>query len=203
MKTFTVTEIVNASIDNTLGHMIYLVRDGDLIFYIGQSKRNIIIRFQEHLQKPSRLGQLIQVNQPASDKWVVEFYTLADCRPFIQQKSLFPMQAWEHFDMDIAEKGMIQALRPVVNKDFNHHPTPLPLAYHGHNLIASVAADFQSELDANARIWMNKMSMHGWVYDKNPQTNQIIWQHPSGITLLEHQAASFREAGTVPPIPRP
>ncbi|MCA9926119.1 MAG: GIY-YIG nuclease family protein [Anaerolineales bacterium] len=199
MKAYTVTEILNQATDSTLGHLIYLVRDSKLVLYIGQSKRDVRTRFQEHIQKPSLLGKLIQANLPASHHWSVEFYTLADCRPFIPQKTLFPMQAWEHFDMDMAEKAMIQTFHPVVNKDFNPSPTPLPAHYKGHDLLEETQTKHLPEFNPQSRIWMNKMSLHGWTYIRDPQTNELIWHHPDGYTISDNKIDIYRQAGQIPP----
>ena len=126
MKSVQIQDVLERQMDHVLGHLIYVVRDGDVVFYVGQSKRDVIMRFWEHMNKPSRLGQLIALNRPQSMKWLVDFYTLADCQPYVKQQSLFSMQEWQHFDMDMAEQGMIAQMRPVLNKDFNVNPTPLP-----------------------------------------------------------------------------
>jgi hypothetical protein len=198
MKTFTIADIFEEKVDSTLGHIIYLVRDETLVFYIGQSKRDVITRFQEHMQKPSRLGKIIKLNSPDSHQWSIDFYTMEDCRPFVQQKSLFTMQAWEQFDMTMAESAMIQALKPVINQDFNPNPTPLPNRYRGHAVIdggeTAVSPPTQN------RIWLNKMSLAGWVYEQDKQTNQRVWRHANGAVLTEEKMAPFQKSGHIPPI---
>jgi hypothetical protein len=149
----------------------------------------VVARFWEHLHKPSRLGQLITLNRPQSLAWAVDFYTLADCRPFVSQKSLFAMQAWEHFDMDMAEQGMIAALRPVLNRDFNPHPTPLPPLY---NRQPPTGQPTPTE-----RLWLNRMSLAGWVYEVDAD-GRLIWQHRDGRTLSEQQIAPYRHQNRLP-----
>lgn len=202
MKTFTVAEILNHVVNPAIGHLIYLVRDGKCVFYVGQSKRDVVVRFREHMQEPSRLGRLIQLNQPLSLNWTVEFYTLADCRPFILQKSLFHMQEWEHFDMDMAESAMIQAMRPVVNQDFNPNPTPLPPKYYGHALLGMQEPFSRPQANRVNRVWLNKMSLQGWVVGQDEESGKIIWQHPSGVSLSEVEMASYQQTGQLPPLNR-
>ena len=198
MISVTIAAILAKEVSNTLGHLIYVVRDGPLAFYVGQSKRDVLTRFGEHVQKPSRLGQLIQLNAPVSHNWLVDFYALADCAAFVQQKSLFTMQAWQHFDMDMAEQGMIRALHPVLNLDFNEKPTPLPSRYRGHAALhlpkpVSTVSPTTSPQD---RVWLNRMSLQGWVLERTG--SRAVWRHRNGKILTEAEMAPYRQAGKVP-----
>ena len=194
MKRVSVAEILERTVDQVLGHLIYVVRDGDLVFYVGQSKRDVVVRFWEHMNKPSHLGELIALNKPDSLAWQVEFYTLVDCQPFVQQQSLFAMQEWQHFDMDMAEQGMIAQMRPVLNRDFNANPTPLPARYERgmlfHQEIVWSAAD---------RPWLNRMSLAGWVYVQDGENGRILWQHQNGTVLTDEVVAAYRQQGKLPP----
>jgi len=194
MQTITIQHILDKSVDSTLGQLIYVVRDENLIFYIGQSKRDVVNRFFEHLQKPSRLGQLIELNKPPSLKWQVDFYSLADCRPFVKQKSLFSMQAWEQFDMDMAEQEMIHELRPVLNRDFNIKPTPLPPSYRGQHLAALSQTDIQAP---EHRVWLNRMSLQGWTYAWD-EDGRLSWHHRDGRQLSDQEISSYREKNQIP-----
>lgn len=198
MITVTIADILQDRIESTLGHLIYVVRDETVIFYVGQSRRDVVARFHEHWQTPSRLGQVAQANQPDSLQWVVDFYTLSDCRPFIQQQTLFPMQEWERFDMDMAESAMIRRLRPVINRDFNPHPTPLPPRYRGHELLGQSRS---ANVPPRHRNWLNRMQLQGWTHVRDKETGDIIWQHASGVTLTDGEIAPFRESGTLPSLP--
>lgn len=193
MQTTTVHAILHKQLDSTLGHLIYVVRDGPLVFYVGQSKRDVVARFGEHMQKPSRLGELVELNRPQSLDWAVDFYTLADCRPFVAQKSLFAMQTWEHFDMDMAEQNLIATLRPVLNRDFNPQPSPLPPHYQGQHLTGQPA----TAVSPGERIWLNRMSLAGWVYATDSH-GRTIWQHRDGRTLTDQQITPFRQQNRIP-----
>lgn len=195
MKTVTIADILDQQVDSTLGHLIYLVRHNQLIFYIGQSKRDVITRFQEHLQKPSRLGKIIILNKPSSLNWSVDFYKLADCRPFVSQKSLLPMQEWEHFDMDMAESAMIRSLCPVINLDFNPNPTPLPSNFRGHEILTAHTSPMH--IDPAYRVWLNKMSLAGWVYEDK---NHKVWRHKNGAIFSEEKMIPYRNSGKLPPV---
>ncbi len=194
MKTIVVADILDKQFDTEVGHVIYVVRNGRLLFYIGQSKRDLVVRFREHVQKPSRLGRLINENKPASLSWSLDFYTLADCRPFVAQKTLFPMQEWEHFDMDMAEEGMIRQLRPVLNLDFNPNPNPLPAHYQGHDIF-----DKPLSSTTHDRLWLNRMGLQGWSYIQDKKSGLVLWQHTSGTWLTEKEGESFRQSGKIPP----
>ena len=128
--------------------------------------------------------------------WLVEFYTLADCHPYVKQQSLFSMQEWQHFDMDMAEQGMIAQMRPVLNKDFNVDPAPLPTRYVGQAVVGDVAEIVWSAQD---RPWLNKMSLAGWVYVRDGGNGRIIWRHQNGTVLSDVVVAPYRQNGTLPP----
>ncbi len=196
MKSVQVQDILERKVDHVLGHLMYVVRDEDVVFYIGQSKRDVVVRFWEHINKPSRLGQLITLNRPQSMHWLVDFYTLADCRPYVKQQSLFSMQEWQHFDMDMAEQGMIAQMRPVLNKDFNPNPKPLPAQYMGQNVIGDGPEVIWSVQD---RPWLNRMSLAGWMYVRDAGNGRIIWQHQNGTVLTDEIVASYRQRGRLPP----
>lgn len=206
MQTVTVAAILEKKATKALGHLIYVVRDEALVFYVGQSRRDVVTRFWEHMQAPSHLGQLIALNAPASHQWSVDFYALADCAAFVQQKSLFALQEWQHFDMDMAEQSLIQVMRPVLNHDFNAKPTPLPGRYRGHAALnlpkpetALSAGSRQAPTTSpQDRIWLNRMSLQGWVYEKVGANGRLQWRHPSGKTLTEAEMAPYRQAGKLP-----
>ncbi|NJN54791.1 MAG: hypothetical protein HC804_08595 [Anaerolineae bacterium] len=124
----------------------------------------------------------------------MDFYTLADCRPFVAQKSLFTMQAWENFDMDMAEQSLIATLHPVLNRDFNPTPTPLPNQYQGQHLTNEPIAE---EATAVSRVWLNRMSLAGWVYEQDGH-GRVTWQHRDGRTLSDPQMASYRQQNRLP-----
>lgn len=195
MQTVPVKTILNKQIDQAFGHLIYVVRDQTVVFYVGQSKRDVVERFWEHLHKPSRLGQLIQQNEPDSHNWQVDFYTLADCRPFVSQKSLFAMQAWEAFDMDMAEEALIRQLKPILNRDFNAKPSLLPQRYRGQELAATPQFDLHAPQN---RVWLNRMSLAGWVYEET-EDGQLIWHHPNGRFLPDAAVQPYRRANQLPP----
>lgn len=202
METVNIDQLLQRQISQSLGHLIYVVRDEAIVFYVGQSKRDVIERFWEHLTKPSRLGQLIASNRPQSLAWTVQFWTLADCRPFVQQKRLFADQEWERFDMDMAERALIEAFRPVLNRDFNLQPTPLPAHYRGQQLGATsptgglFGGGGQSQSE---RVWLNRMRLAGWVTVK--ENGRLLWQHRSGVQLNEADMAAYRHKNQLPPLP--
>ena len=200
MQTVTVGTILEKKATNALGHLIYVVRDEALVFYVGQSRRDVVTRFWEHWQAPSRLGQLINLNAPGSHQWSVDFYALADCAAYVQQKSLFALQEWQHFDMDMAEQAMIQVMRPVLNHDFNAKPTPLPGRYRGHAALNLPKPEIavSPTTSPQDRIWLNRMSLRGWVYEKVGANGRLQWRHPSGKILTEAEMAPYRQAGKIP-----
>lgn len=121
------------------GSRIYVIRDGETIFYVGQSV-DPVYRIQQHLgyerQPASRIGRLILANEPESDEWIVECYQLEDCRPIFEKHVEFPDEQLRKFlvnfactDVQRAESYMINALHPCLNSTFNKKPNPLPTKY--------------------------------------------------------------------------
>lgn len=138
----TVDDLLDGTLDEmgmeSLGHNIYIVRDGDTVFYVGQSG-DPIDRLLTHLGRgtrswcagPSSLGQLIVSNLPESGGWQIELMILGDCEPYIN--TVWPWMKrfsirgddWE----GLAEKAMIRTLHPCLNTTHNENPIPLPKHY--------------------------------------------------------------------------
>lgn len=196
MKQLRVDDILEKRVRQAeFDQLIYKIHFESTVFYIGQSKRDVVTRLWEHLNKPSRLGQLIQLNEPASRRWRVSFYTLAACRPFVQQKRLFADQAWEYFDMDAAERALITHFCPVVNADYNPRPTPLPPQFRGQHLFAASAVP--SLFSHAATQWQNRMRLGGWV-SVRAADGGLIWKHSSGRMLTEQQIRPYQTSNTLP-----
>lgn len=125
-----------------VGYTLYLVRDGETVFYIGKSMEPLH-RLQYHLGRTwnevySALGECIVANAPASYEWTVELWKPEECVEFVRERYLFISSQMadmvtETFtrtlDRDIAEEALIYRFRPCLNKDGNLHPTPLPEQY--------------------------------------------------------------------------
>lgn len=115
-----------------VGPSIYVVRDGDCVFYVGQSN-SVTARLDEHLGRssrggplsPSRLGQVIRDNLPGSRSWVVEFWSVVECKRELADVS---SRSWQ-WDKDDAERAMIEARRPCLNTMGNPHGRRLPDQY--------------------------------------------------------------------------
>jgi hypothetical protein len=131
----TIGELLDGAEFDTRGHRVYLVRDADVVFYIGKSDAGILGRLGEHLGRggwrrgsPSLLGQLILDNLPASRTWQVELFTVPDCRDAIQKH--FPYLKFpERWDSDMAEQALIWEHRPCLNTAHNYDGQKLPERY--------------------------------------------------------------------------
>ena len=123
MISSTVGEMLDRKLDikALVSCQLYVVRDGDTIFYVGQSK-SIESRFLEHLgisargwpAYESQLGRLIRENAPESQHWQVELYSIKEL---------------EVDDVDFAEEALINILRPCLNARYNDDPSVLPDRY--------------------------------------------------------------------------
>jgi len=103
-------------------YRIYVIRDGETVFYVGQS-HNPHNRLLEHMAlsrtQPSLIGTFIRENAPASGAWVFEQYTLDDCSEVVGRCR----------DVDDAEEALIKLHRPYFNAAMNPYPLPLPMRY--------------------------------------------------------------------------
>lgn len=106
---------------DTEGHHIYMVRDGDTIFYVGKS-RCPVSRLLGHCGRGdwtfdgvSQLGRLIRCNWPVSRFWQVELLTVSDCNAY---------------SVENAEDRLIFELAPHFNRIGKRRSSgPLPRRY--------------------------------------------------------------------------
>jgi hypothetical protein len=72
--------------DDQGAHCVFAVHDGSIVLYV--SEGNIRRRLWEHLgvhgEWSSLLGNLIINNLPRSLQWVVDMWTLHECRPWLR-----------------------------------------------------------------------------------------------------------------------
>ena len=128
----TVDDLLDGNLDNLNPDMskIYVVREGDTVFYVGQCRWDILDRLLSHFGKgnwgwaqgPSRLGELILENLPESRSWQIDFLELTDVA------EMFPKFVGE-WTSNSAEQRLIQMYRPCLNRRGNPDPTPLPEQY--------------------------------------------------------------------------
>lgn len=131
----TIHDVVNTSWEkinpDCTTYLLYLVRDDETVFYIGQSY-SPLDRLQSHMglswrgEQASKLGICIQENAPDSDNWHVELYTLADAAIYVEK---YYGRALPIYDISIAEVSMIRVHRPCLNVTHNRDPLPLPAKY--------------------------------------------------------------------------
>jgi hypothetical protein len=118
-------------------HQLYLAHDGDTAFYVGDAHR-----VWAHLglggQARNAFGDLVRNNAPASEQWQLDFFTVADCLPYIEA----------HLDEDTARyckrliaegkpymldreplRALVMHFEPCLNRNYNQNPTPLPSHY--------------------------------------------------------------------------
>ncbi|NJN53357.1 MAG: hypothetical protein HC804_00545 [Anaerolineae bacterium] len=104
---------------------LYLFRDEDVIFYVGQSYL-AFERIWEHLRNGfkgrSTIGRFIFCNWPTSLKFTVELMS--------SQSARF---ATVHHDLNAAERHLILNHSPCFNEVLNSQPTPLPARYASSN----------------------------------------------------------------------
>ena len=126
---------------------VYVVRDGDVVFYVGQSD-GPVERLEAHAGQgtwgftgPSSLGRTIKDNLPSARAWTIELWTVQECKEALADEST---RTWR-WDKDLAEVKMIQRRRPYLNAIYNQGGYSLPERYHkntGEGAIRAVLAAF-------------------------------------------------------------
>jgi hypothetical protein len=98
-----------------------MVRDDNLVFYVGKLERSIVDHILDHCglqdssRTPDRLGQLILDNAPSSNGWLVDLWDLKDCEPIIKEGS--PM--YRRPDVIKTMSALITYYRPCLNEKDN------------------------------------------------------------------------------------
>ena len=100
---------------------LYLFRDDDVVFYVGQSYL-AFARVWEHLltgfKGRSIVGRFVWCNWPASMRFTIALMS-SQAEPF----------AASGYDVNTAEQWLIQQWSPCFNVSHNQQATPIPPAY--------------------------------------------------------------------------
>jgi len=117
MKTVKLGKLLSGKNGRTdESHRIYVVRDGDTVFYVGQTTRPPEDRLHEHRygrynygSPSSNLGEVIEHNEPDSHDWTVELYKPAECEQYAR------IQADGKTSLSRAEGIIINEYEPHLN----------------------------------------------------------------------------------------
>ena len=111
---------------------VYVVRDGDVVFYVGQSDDPVDRLLAHaglgawgHLTGTSSLGRTIEDNLPSARGWTIELWTVQECKEALVDETT-ESQRW---DKDLAEEEMILRQRPYLNAIHNRGGYSLPERY--------------------------------------------------------------------------
>ena len=110
--------------------VLYVVKRGPETLYVGISERGIWNRWfapRGHMPRniygerfwTSHIGEAVAKHAPQSDKWIVELWSLEDCRKFFQSHNI------PNISLRYAEKLMIDHLRPRLNSMSAPYPKKL------------------------------------------------------------------------------
>jgi serine/threonine protein phosphatase PrpC len=109
MISLSLGKVLNGWNGNPGDSRIYMVRDGNVVFYVGKLERSIVDHILDHCgledssRTPDRLGQLILDSTPSSNGWLVDLLNLEDCAPIIREVT--PM--YKRLDTGKAEFALI------------------------------------------------------------------------------------------------
>lgn len=141
MITTTLRELLSGDYVEPDGATVYVIRDGDVIFYVGRTTDAIGTRLWRHLVVPiakraaswvnSQLGRLVHANAPESGDWQVDLMSRRDCWPYV--KALYPGFPDDSWGRDLgahcSEVAMIRALKPCLNVACNDNRRKPPDRY--------------------------------------------------------------------------
>src|SRR5262249_40342857 len=68
-------------------YVVYIVRDGDLVLYVGATHYSAKERLLWHLHNRSSLGKAIIAARPLSDQWTVEMLACLDWADTLRQEA--------------------------------------------------------------------------------------------------------------------
>lgn len=138
MMTVTLAKALSGRADISLDvfdrSAVYVVRDNDLVLYVGITRGSLCDRLLGHCGRGEfgwasgvdSLGVVIQDNHPSSMSWLVDIYTERDC---VEDLRRFGPNYNLHW-LENAEIMLIERLRPCLNVVHNRgNRTPLPEKY--------------------------------------------------------------------------
>ena len=100
---------------------LYLFRDEDVVFYVGQSQL-AFARVWEHLlggfHGHSMIGRFVWVNWPKSMSFIIELLS-SQSEQFSNVEN----------DLNASERSLIEQYSPCFNVSLNDQPSPLPKSY--------------------------------------------------------------------------
>jgi hypothetical protein len=112
----SVLKYMKAGLEHYSPSGLYIVQDGDSVFYVGKSQ-DILDRLVAHMgcharfSGPSRLGRFILDNAPDSGDWTITALTVDEVA------AIAKTQFSEHsYRVDQAEQVLIAGLRPALNR---------------------------------------------------------------------------------------
>jgi hypothetical protein len=133
--------------DNGVG-CVFGLREGSLMFYISQGdpRRRLLEHLGAHGQWSSQIGNLVINNSPASLEWLVDMWSLEECRPFLLEDEILTPEA--------ARFALIRYYLPCLNFANNPNAHPLPSKYraslahspNGRHLLELLASDNEAGL---------------------------------------------------------
>lgn len=115
---YALKDVIDNNLPSNIKDNIYLIRDGEVIFYIGQSSFGGAYRVIEHFDNTARsnstLHELMMDNLPKSLLWSVD---------------LVSIPGHDEIDRQDFECALITALSPCINIHCNDTPSRLPSNY--------------------------------------------------------------------------
>lgn len=127
MITTKLKSIFDGNLD-TYDYQLYIIRDPEVVFYVGKTDRGCFYRIGQHLGynswNISPLGWFINHNKPLSDEFDVVLLKTEEAHNYIYDDHQFG-----GIVLELAEEELIKCLHPCLNGTHNYGATPIPLKY--------------------------------------------------------------------------
>jgi predicted GIY-YIG superfamily endonuclease len=111
-------EAIRRDFDGCAKVRIYVLKAGDHVLYVGQTRDSIAGRIGRHLSPGQWMYDYVKSCAPNSWKWHFELYS--------HEEAAAMAELSEKSDLDTVEARLVGMLRPSVNKTYNARPRPLP-----------------------------------------------------------------------------
>ncbi len=130
MITLSLGDILNDRVDLDSREelfQLYVIREGDTVFYVGMTTRTVLERIWEHCGLSAiggcdEIGRFVMDHLPESGAWHVDLMEVQEVDPALGDRR-------GAYHIRKAEQKLIARLRPCLNHTGNGHPAPLPEHY--------------------------------------------------------------------------
>ena len=127
MITYTLGDFIDDNSIDEADSSLYVVRKSRKVLYVGQATRGIGNRWfgagWNHMAKNfygqwygnSPIGVEVSKNLPTSRNWLIDLYSVEDCRETIEE---YINSDYVNINVDLAEIALIKKFKPTLNVNY-------------------------------------------------------------------------------------